>query len=78
MAGEDGMFCNVSIALSDNDGLDFLPNSCSPNSPPASTSRTNSSSSLASSRPIGSSRRTEVDGFLKRVSWLAFRGGVWF
>ena len=73
ISGEEGICCRVSIALSDNDGLDFLLDTRPPNSPVEPSSPTNTSSALESGRSRCSSRRTVVDGFLASVSLLAFR-----
>lgn len=69
IAGEEGMFCSVSIALSDNDGIDFLLDACSPNTP---------GEDVPSSRakPSPPSRRNGLDEFLKNVSSLALRASI--
>lgn len=72
-AGEEGIFCNVSIVLSDSDGRDLLPNGwafklCSSRVPSSCVP----SSSSKSGRTSSCSRRTDFEGFLKRALLLGF------
>jgi hypothetical protein len=72
-AGEEGIFCNVSIVLSDNDGRDLLPNGwalkiCSPRVPSSCVPSSPSSCGRTSS----CSRRTGFEDFLNRALLLDF------